>query len=326
MKWLFLVHQVHTSNSRERVKVWRAIRKTGALLYRNSVYILPFNKERLEDFQWVCQQINDSQGEASVFVSNAQTKSEDLEIQKLFQKATAEEYASFLATAEKLHKRMKLASRRKATSNRLRKTFWKESRQLQETLEQIRKTDFFSKKPPRRVQQALDRIQAWFTLTEKGEKMSATTIQKHHPREFQHKVWATRKDIHIDRICSAWLIRRFIDPSATFVFAPEKQLPKNAVHFDVFGAEFSHHGEDCTFETLIKSFRIRDRAVREIAEIVHDIDLKDSKFGRSEASGLNMVIRSLSESVPEDKRRLEVGTVILDGLHQSLSKTTKKKK
>ncbi|MCI0612489.1 ChrB protein, partial [bacterium] len=77
MKWLFLVHQVLTPNSKERVKVWRAIKKTGAVLYRNSVYILPYSKERLEDFQWVCQQINDSRGEASIFISSAENKKED---------------------------------------------------------------------------------------------------------------------------------------------------------------------------------------------------------------------------------------------------------
>jgi hypothetical protein len=320
MKWLFLVHQLHTPNSRERVKVWRAIKKKGAILYRNSVYILPHSKERLEDFQWVCQQINDSKGEASVFVSNAQNKKEDALIQKLFLKAREEEYAALLSSAERLRSRMHLASARKGVTDRLQKAFFKEAEQLRETFEEIRKIDFFLPSPPKRVLQTLNEIAKWFTSAEEQESM-ASPIRTYSAKQFQKKLWATREDIHIDRLCSAWLIRRSIDPAARFLFAPEGSLPKNAIPFDVFGAEFSHHGEDCTFETLIKAFRLRDPVLREIAEIIHDIDLKDHKFGRIEASGLDLVIRSLSASIPEDARRLQVGSIILDGLYRSFSKS-----
>src|SRR5205085_3895228 len=109
-------------------------------------------------------------------------------------------------------------------------------------------------------------------------------------KDFQGKVWTTREHIHIDRLCSAWLIMRFIDPRATFAFAPEADLAKDAIAFDVVGAQFSHHGEDCTFETLAKSFQIQDPAIRIIAEIIHDVDLKDHKFGRPEGTGLDAVI------------------------------------
>jgi hypothetical protein len=122
------------------------------------------------------------------------------------------------------------------------------------------------------------------------------------------------------------LIRRFIDPAASFVFAPEKALPSNAIPFDVFGAEFGHHGEDCTFETMIKAFRIQDPAITQISEIIHDIDLKDHKFGRSETSGLNLVIRSLGDSIKDDHKLLEIGSSILDGLYQSFSSQNKKAK
>jgi len=110
------------------------------------------------------------------------------------------------------------------------------------------------------------------------------------------------------------------------VFAPEDNLPKNAIPFDVFGAEFSHHGENCTFETLIQAFRLRDHALQVIAEIIHDVDLKDHKYGRSETSGFDMVIRSLSASIKEDQRRLEIGSVLLDGLYRFLSKPAPRKR
>jgi len=325
MKWLFLVHQVHTPNSRERVKVWRAIKKTGAILYRNSVYVLPYSKERLEDFQWVCQQINDSQGDASVFLSNAQNRKEDGVMQKLFAKAREEEYAEVLSSAERLRNRMNLASRRKEITNRLQKSFSREAGQLREMFEEIRKVDFFQKFPLKRVLQVFIEIDAWLASADQRES-AASPVRSHSVKAFQKKIWTTRADIHIDRLCSAWLIRRFVDPFARFVFAPEDNLPKNAIPFDVFGAEFSHHGENCTFETLIQAFRLRDHALQVIAEIIHDVDLKDHKYGRSETSGFDMVIRSLSASIKEDQRRLEIGSVLLDGLYRFLSKPAPRKR
>jgi hypothetical protein len=313
MKWLFLVHQVLTPNSKERVKVWRAIKKTGAVLYRNSVYILPYSKERLEDFQWVCQQINDSRGEASIFISSAENKKEDAVMRAAFRKARDEEYASLLKSAEQFRNRIQTKDRKALTGN-LRKRFEKEAKQLRQTFDEIRALDFFPGSYPAKLQQILFEILKW--LSADVETSKPAPIQLRSTKDYQKKTWTTREGIHIDRLCSAWLIRRFIDRSAKFVFAPEKKLPANAIPFDVFGAEFSHHGEDCTFETLIKAFRIQDRALQKIAEIIHDIDLKDHKFGRVEASGMDLVIRSLGDFIHDDRQFLEIGSSILDGLYE----------
>lgn len=316
MKWLFLVHQVLTPNSKERVKVWRAIKKTGAVLYRNSVYILPFSKERLEDFQWVCQQINDSRGEASIFVSSPENKNEDALMRAAFRKARDDEYASLLKSAQQFRNRIQTKDRKVLTSN-VRKKYEKEAKQLREAFDEIRSLDFFSDANPKKLQQILSEISKW--LSADAEVSKSAPIQLRSIKDYQKKIWTTRQGIHIDRLCSAWLIRRFIDDSAKFVFAPERKLPANAIRFDVFGAEFSHHGEDCTFETLLKSFRIQDRALQEIAEIIHDIDLKDHKFGRLEANGLDLVIRSLGDSIHDDHQFLEIGSTILDGLYEFLN-------
>lgn len=318
MKWLFLVHRVFTRNSRERVKVWRAIKKTGAVLHRNSVYVLPHDPERLEDFQWVCQEINDAKGDASLFVSHAADPAEDGVILELFRKARDVEYAQLLHDTEKVQRRIALARKGKTFTERFQKVLEKEVKQLCEQLEEIRKVDFFSASPPAKVTKLLGSVLKELASTRQEE--SAAPVQRHSVKDFRKRTWTTRKDIHIDRLCSAWLIRRFIDPAARFVFAAEDSLPKSAVPFDVFGAEFSHHGDDCTFETLIKSFGLRDHALRRIAEIIHDIDLKDGKFGRSEASGLNLVVRALSDSLKDDHRLLEAGSSILDALHRHYSK------
>ena len=324
MKWLFLVHQIHTPNSKERVMVWRAIKKTGAVLYRNSVYVLPYGKERLEDFQWVCQQINDSKGEASIFVSNAESQKEDLAIEALFRKARSEDYTALVGTADRLRSRIHSSRKRKRWPDSQRSVFHKEANQLREQLEEIRKIDFFSNPLSKKAQQILNDISA--RLMSPEEQMTSAPVKNYSRKDFQGKTWTTRENIHIDRLCSAWLIRRFIDPSAKFVFGPENGLPADAIPFDVYGAEFGHHGENCTFETMLKAFAIHDTAITEISEIIHDVDLKDHKFGRSEASGLNLVIRSLSDSIKDDHRVLEIGSSILDGLYQSFSKQNRKRK
>ena len=322
MKWLFLVHQVHTRNSKERVKVWRAIKKSGALLYRNSVYVLPYSTERLEDFQWVCQQINDSKGEASVFVSNVEDEKEQKTLESLFRKSRTADYVALETTAQRLHKRIALSKRKKRLTEQLQKTLIKESLQLREAFQDLRKVDFFSDFPPKHIVELLASIAQQVSSFEKERK--TVPIKKYSAREFQRKIWTTREHIHIDRLCSAWLIRRFIDPAAKFVFASENSLPKNAIPFDVFGAEFSHHGEDCTFETLMKAFNIRDPALRQIAEIIHDVDLKDHKFGRPESSGIDVLIRALANNLEDDSRLLETGSTILDALYQHYS--TKKRR
>ena len=132
--------------------------------------------------------------------------------------------------------------------------------------------------------------------------------------------WVTRRDVHIDRIASAWLIRRFIDPKARFKFTAAKgyQPKKSEVRFDMFEAEYTHEGDRCTFETLLQRAGLKDRALRAIGEIVHDIDCKDAKFGREEASGIAALVRGLARAYPNDADRLERGAAALDSLYASL--------
>lgn len=316
MKWLFLVHQVHTPNSRERVKVWRLIKKTGAVLHRNSVYVLPYSKERLEDFQWVSQQIRDSKGEASVYVSQAQDKDEDRRLRTLFETARKEEYAALLSSAQRLLVRILSAKKEKRITQSLMRSFSKELDALLEVLEQVKRVDFFSGRVPATLSQIFKELRKHVSTS---ETVSAAYPQRCDRKDFQNKVWTTREHIHIDRLCSAWLILRFIDRRARFVFAPENALPKDAIAFDVLGAQFSHHGENCTFETLARSFQIQDPAVRIIGEIIHDVDLRDHKFGRPEGPGLDVLIRALSSSAGSDHEVLKNGSFLLDAMYKYYS-------
>jgi hypothetical protein len=325
MKWIFLVHQMQTLNSRERVKIWRLTKKIGAVLYRNSVYVLPYSEERLEDFQWLCQQIKDSKGEASIFISELPDEEENRALRSLFERSREEDYEAILASAENLLERIRLAKEKQSLSDPILKKLAKEAKHLTDSFADIERIDFFSPRLGKEVRSTLEQITNHLASSKPQEEFLAPL--KYYPRKaFHRKVWATREHIHIDRLCSAWLVQRFIDPQARFVFAPESNLPKDVVLFDVFGAEFSHHGDDCTFETLLKSFQLKDKALTAIAEIIHDVDMKDHKFGRPESAGLDAVIRALSDFFKDDYKVLEVGSVILDALYAYFSNTKQQRR
>jgi hypothetical protein len=324
MKWLFLVHQIQTRNSRERVKVWRLTKKVGAILYRNSVYVLPNNRERLEDFQWLCQQIRDSKGEASVFVSEAGSPDEGRQLRKLFEETREKEFTSLYEESQKLLGRMTRSPGQPPLTSEQTTRLRKEHDQLHESFINLMHIDFFSSPTAKKVRTTLGQISSRFEVTQYSPQ-PLVKIGTYNRKAYYNRVWATRERIHIDRLCSAWLIRRFIDPKAKFAFAAETKLPKGSIPFDILGVEFGHHGDDCTFETLLKSFRISDTGLEQIAEIVHDIDLKDKKFNRPEADGINVVVRSLSDSLQNDHKALEIGSVLLDALYRRFTSNKKPK-
>jgi hypothetical protein len=318
MKWLFLVHQVQTTNSRERVRVWRLTKKVGTILYRNSVYVLPYSKERLEDFHWLCQQIRDSKGEASVFVSEAGDVSEDRALKELFIHASEKEYVSLEKRLQQFEERRRQLNRTPSLSLSQLKSLIRMLRQLEEAFQDVRRVDFFGHPSAGNIEKRLKSIRLSIAAAE-PQKDAGQTITRRSPSEFRGKTWATRSHIHIDRLCSAWLIKRFIDPKAKFVFAQEEKLPRNAVHFDVLGAEFTHKGDRCTFETLLESFRLKDAALSSMAELVHEIDLKDQKFNRPESAGLDMVVRAIADAAANDQKTLELGSRILDAVYARFS-------
>jgi len=163
-----------------------------------------------------------------------------------------------------------------------------------------------------------------------GPTVKAAQSQKKGGRldvaKYQGQRWLTRRNLHIDRLASAWLIKQFIDKRPRFYFVAEGETVERAIPFDMFGAEFTHHGEDCTFETILKQFGLAEsKGLREIAEIVHDIDLKDDKFHRLEAAGLNAIIDGLSKVLRDDRKLLQQTCVVFDGLYALLNKESEKK-
>lgn len=315
-EWILLIHQLPAQPTNLRVRIWRKLQNFGAVSIKNSVYILPFNEKTNEDFAWLKQEIEAADGEATVFRSRSVEGKTDQEIIALFRRQRDEEYAKLIPQFEGLNQSVREENSAPAVG----KLNQSESElgKLKQELEQITANDFFQAKNRQKAQTAYEKcLQQIQSIKGKSEKSTVNISAKLDFADYQNRRWVTRKDPHIDRLASGWLIKRFIDKRPRFGFVEEGEPTGNALTFDMVGANFSHQGEDCTFETLIKSFGLEnDFALGQLAEIVHDIDLKDNKFNRLEAVGVNAVIRGISEVFGDDNERLKQSFSLFDGLYQ----------
>ncbi len=298
VSWLLLVHQLPPKPDYVRVKIGRRLQRIGALPVKNTVYVLPGTPHTREDLAWTLREIRESGGDAQLFEARIVDGLSDSELQQRFQTAREEDYAPLLKRARSLAARAKRKRNREEIARDLAK--------LRTEIESIRGIDFFNAPSG---QTAIALLEAATRDLERDPSPDATP-----PPEYRGRTWVTRPGVHVDRMASAWLVRRFIDPDATFRFAKNKG--QNEIGFDMFDAEFTHAGDRCTFEVLLDRFRLgNDRALRAIAEVVHDIDLKESKFGRAETSGIAAVVNSIAMAHRDDEERVRRGAEIFEGLY-----------
>ena len=288
-----LVFNVPSKNPSARVEIWRKLKKMGALPLRTSGYLLPNTPANQERFEWVATIIRKNRGEASVAQVTSFNGLSHESIAQLFLEARNKDYRQIIKAlhGRRAHKPGQLAVlRRRLTS--------------------IASIDFFDSPLRKRVESMLDA----------ADHGNATTSGKgHKTREFLNRTWVTRPRPGIDRVSSAWLIQRFIDPNARFVFASDPRQFPGAIPFDMFTTEgFGHRGENCTFETLSREFSIKDRKVRAIAQIIHDADLEDEKFGRQEGLGLDRVLNGWARQQLSDDELLRRGIELIEGLYSAL--------
>jgi hypothetical protein len=324
-EWILLVHQLPQKPTSLRVRAWRKLQRLGAVAIKNSVYVLPFNEKTHEDFQWLKQEIGAAGGEATVFRAGSVEGATDQEIIEAFRKERDEDYARITAELEALTGAVREQKRGGHLSAGRLGGHEAELDRLHAELERVVATDFFNAKGRAATLAAYERSRTALhssrpreALNLKGRASKGGTLDR---SQYQRRRWVTRPNLHIDRLASAWLIRQFIDKRPRFYFVAEGETVEGGVRFDMFGAEFTHHGEDCTFETMIKRFGLAtDPALRQMAEIVHDIDLKDGKFNRHEAAGLNSVVRGLAELLKDDRKLIRQTGAVFDGLYALLSK------
>jgi len=303
-----LIHQIPQKPNYLRVKVGRRLARIGAVALKNTVYVLPRSDSAQEDFQWVLREVVAAGGEATLLDAHLVDGLADPEVEALFRNARDADYAVIAGEARDLEKRF----RGPTLDDELRRQVDLELQRLERRLEEIAAIDFFG---------ASGRETANGLLAALRARLTPPTLPPPAPepdkRDAYHgRTWVTRTGIHIDRIASAWLIRRFIDPGARFKFVPAKgYVPEpGELRFDMFEAEFSHEGDLCTFEVLCARFQLEQPGLRALAELVHDIDLKDGKFGRPEVAGLAAQIAGLGLLHRDDETRLARGSELFDEL------------
>jgi len=300
--WLLLLFSLPTNRNTERVAVWRRLKKMGAVQIKTSTYLLPDELSQYEQFQWLAQQIRDYGGDSTL------VRAQDIEgltrekVIAMFNDARSNDYAELRKSLQKFVKGRKKMDAATAASELERFT-----RQFRE----IRAVDFFESARGHEVAMLLRRAE--------GPKR-VQSLGVLEAKNYQGKTWLTRPRPEIDRVGSAWLISRFIDRKPKFVFAPKAEAVPNTVPFDMLDAEFSHHGNNCTFETLTKRFAIPDTSIGKIGEMIHDADLDDARFQRVEAIGIDRVLKGWAKQGLPDEEILRRGFECFDALYSFLKR------
>ena len=287
MRWLLLLHQIPPKPPYFRAKVLRRLAQLGALAVKNSSYLLPDTEDAEEDFEWICREIKAEGGTAWLFRVESLVGLGDGEIEDGFRRLRAADYEELLAAAPDL-----------------------DDAKLEQRFDEIRKVDFFEH-PLRATVAAV--------IEERKQRPRDTA-----PVQLEDgRTWVTRRGIKVDRIGSAWLIRRFIDPQAKFRFVETNSYnhAKGELRFDMYDGEFTHEGEQCTFEVLVARHHLLAKypGLLPIAEIIHDLDLKENRYQRPETSGLSRMLDGLCAGTEEDELRLERGAQIFDFFYQSFA-------
>jgi hypothetical protein len=310
-RWLLLVHQLPSKPASERVRIWRRLRTLGAVALKNAVYALPASEQAREDFEWMLKEINDIAGEALICEARLINGLSDQDVRAMFAAARDEDYAALAKEARALEAQLDQEPPSLTSADATARLA-----RLKASAAQIVAIDFFGASGRETVDGLLAALDA--RVQDKSSRRAVTHRAGDPAAALRNRVWVTRQGVHVDRIASAWLIKRFIDPDATFKFVPgQTYIPQpGEIRFDMFEAEFSHEGDCCTFEVLLSRLGLVDPALTTIAEIVHDIDLKDCKFGREATPGIAHLIAGLAMTTDDDSQRIERGAVMLDSLYQ----------
>jgi hypothetical protein len=300
-RWLLLLHQIPPKPEYFRAKVLRRLGQVGALPLKNSAYVLPNGEDTLEDLEWICQEIEQQGGAAWLFRVEVIAGMSSEQIEDAFRQMHTPEYENLIQQGRAL------LQQTASTPDETLAAY----RRLLRRNQQLRRVDFFECPLRQELEQLMSDIERQIHA---GEARDARTVLPASGR-----VWVTRKGVRVDRIASAWLIRRFIDPQAIFRFVDPGAYSHQAeeVRFDMFEGEFTHQGDSCTFEVLIAVNNFSDAALVAVAEMVHDIDLKDDRYQRAETAGLARLIDGLCSQTPTDELRLERGASIFDSLYRS---------
>src|SRR5262249_39426381 len=243
--WLLFLVRLPATHSAERVAIWRKLKKSGAIQIQTSTYVLPDDPARYETFQWLTQHIRDAGGDATLIRAKEIEGLSNERLKELFNAARSKEYTALREMLRPLVINARRTSDLGDKLDRIRRQF-----------HQIRATDFFDSPKAKDIEIVLRKLE--------GAQPTSKMQPKLEPPDFRSRVWLTRPRPEIDRVGSAWLIRKSIDPKAKFMFGVKRAPNRRVLTFDMLDGDFSHDGDDCTFETLVRRFGIQNKAIRKI--------------------------------------------------------------
>ena len=291
-RWLLLIHQLPPEPAYLRVRVARRMQRIGAIAIKNTVYVLPDSRSTREDFEWTVNEIREGGGDANLFEARIVAGLADAEIEQLFNAARNEDYDAIAADA----------GARELTGDMAR---------LKKRLADVRAIDFFGAPQGAAASARIEAIARRMA----GEEQPIQAV--HDAAAYTNRTWVTRSGVHVDRMATAWLIRRFIDPAGEIRFVAARNYRPRAgeIRFDMMGGEFTHVGNRCTFEVMAARLVPQDRALRAIAEVVHDIDLKETAFDRPETAGIGLLVAGIAMGHSADEARIERAAAAFDDLY-----------
>ena len=316
MRWLLFVHRLPAQPAYQRVKLHRRLQAIGAVAVKNTVQALPASDEALEDFLWTAKEVEAAGGEAFVCEARLVQGVTDAQLRALFNASRDADYRGVAAEAAAAQRAL---SGRRAPAASVVSQGRTIAERLRKRLQEIRARDFFDANGREAAEVSVAELEARLVKSEKPSPAAVAGVPTARLKDLRGKTWVTRRGVHVDRIASAWFIRKFIDAKARFKFVDPQDYAaqRNELRFDMADAEFTHRGDGCTFEVLLAESGLRDSALRVIAEIVHDLDLKDGKFGRAESEGVRQLLSGITLSSEDDSVRLERGGALFDDLYRS---------
>ena len=306
-----LIHQIPPRPAYLRSKIARRLEQLGAVAIKNSVYAMPSGEQAREDLSWVLREIVAGGGNGSVLEASFVEGLSEEDVRELFRSAREADYDAIREQARLLARRVPRGN----LSEGRRSVLEPQLARLNKRVAEIAALDFFGARGREPLEGLLRALGRRLTAPAKGTDANKEASMAVKPKG---ATWVTRTGIHVDRMASGWLIKRFIDPEAKFKFVLPKSYrhQRDELRFDMFDGEFTHEGDRCTFEVLLERFKLDDRALARLAEIIHDIDLKDQTYGRPEKAGIEEVVNAIATAHPEDEVRLSRASEAFDDLHE----------
>jgi hypothetical protein len=305
MEWIVFSYSLPSNSSTPRVALWRRLRRLGAVTPTGSAYVLPALDECVEAFQWLAQETQQAGGEVLVMRVTQFDGLPDARLVEQFNQARAEEYEALAG---------QIATLAQSVAGNNEPDSWRDAlAKLQRQQMEIARVDYFQSPPGATVAGQLNQLA--HQLLQPGENVSQ--IQQLSLADFQGRRWVTRPRPHVDRLACIWLIRRYV--AATAVIHYTSQPEPDDIPFDMSAGTFSHQGNFCTFEVMLQTFGLEEPALAAMAEIVHEIDLRDGRFQRPETSGIDAILRGWLLAGLSDLELEASGKTLFDGLYATLS-------